>query len=118
MTLKPMPVNIDPLVLQQAKARMQKLESAKNSPDKADTELKKACREFESLLTAQMLKKMRETVPKSDFFGSSEKEEIFQDMLDQEVCRNLSESSSLGLADLMYKQLSRQQGEKEPSETP
>jgi len=72
---------------------------------KEDPALKKACREFESLLVSQMLKKMRDTLPKTDLFGSKDKEEIFQSMLDDETAKSLSEKGSLGLADLLYSQL-------------
>jgi peptidoglycan hydrolase FlgJ len=73
---------------------------------KEDPALKKACSDFESLLVSQMLKKMRDTLPKTDLFGSKDKEEIFQSMLDDETAKHLSENGSLGLADLLYSQLS------------
>ncbi|HOM71350.1 MAG TPA: rod-binding protein [Armatimonadota bacterium] len=76
--------------------------------DNTDPALMKVCVEFESLLATQMLKKMRESVPKTDLFGSRDKEEMFQDMLDQEVCLNLSKSGSIGLAEVLYQQLSMQ----------
>jgi peptidoglycan hydrolase FlgJ len=71
-----------------------------------DQALKKACREFESMLVSQMLKKMRDTLPKTDLFGSKDKEEIFQSMMDDETAKSLSANGSLGLADLLYSQLS------------
>ncbi|HPP74244.1 MAG TPA: rod-binding protein, partial [Armatimonadota bacterium] len=70
--------------------------------DNTDPALMKVCVEFESLLATQMLKKMKESVPKTDLFGSRDKEEMFQDMLDQEVCLNLSKSGSIGLAEVLY----------------
>ncbi|MDO8587053.1 MAG: rod-binding protein [Armatimonadota bacterium] len=73
--------------------------------NKDDAALKKACGEFESLLVAQILHKMRDTVPKSDLFGSREKEAIFQSMLDDETAKQLSNSGTLGIADLLYQQL-------------
>lgn len=73
---------------------------------KDDAALRKACKEFESVLVAQMLHKMRETVPKTDLFGSRDKEELFQSMLDDEFAARMSNSGSLMLADLLYQQLS------------
>ena len=74
---------------------------------KEDVKLRKACQDFEALLLSQMLTKMRETVPKTDLFGSSEKEEIFQGMLDQEIAKEMANSSTMGIAELMYSQLSK-----------
>jgi peptidoglycan hydrolase FlgJ len=75
------------------------------TPQTDDKALKKACHEFESLLVSQMLHKMRDTVPKSTLFGSREKEEMFQSMLDDEMAKDMSNSGSLKIADLLYQQL-------------
>ncbi len=98
MTLEPMPVSLS------IKAT-QPQEGLKTAIEKRDPELMRACREFESLLANQMLKEMRNSIPKTDLFGSREKEEMFQDMLDQEITKNLSSNNSLGLADVIYTQL-------------
>lgn len=85
--------------------------------DKQDARLRKACQDFESLLIGQMLKSMKETVTKSDLFGSREKEEMFQSMLDEQTAIEMSRSGSLGIAEMLYKQLSRlheQPGEGKP----
>jgi len=76
-------------------------------PDPGDIKLRKVCREFESLLVAQMLTKMRSTVPKADLFGSSEKEEFFQDLLDQEIAKQVSQAGTMKIGDLLYIQLSK-----------
>jgi flagellar protein FlgJ len=73
-----------------------------------DTRLRKACKDFESLLVQQLLSKMRTSVPKSDLFGSKDKEEVFQSMLDEEYAKEVSESGSLGLGDLLYAQFAAQ----------
>lgn len=79
--------------------------AALTNKDKEDASLKKACHDFESLMVAQMLKKMQESIQKTDLFGSSEKEEMFQDMLNDEVANELSSQNGIGLGDLIYKQL-------------
>ncbi len=71
-----------------------------------DPKLKKACRDFESLLVQQMLSRMRASLPKSDLFGSKDKEEVFRSMLDEEYAKEVSSSGSLGLADMLYAQFS------------
>jgi flagellar protein FlgJ len=82
--------------------------AAAQAQNKDDAALKKACHEFESLMVNQMIKKMRDSVPKSDFFGSREEEETFQNMLDEETSKNISSSGGFGLGDLIYKQLTAQ----------
>ena len=79
--------------------------AAQTKPPVEDVKLRKTCRDFESLLVQQMLSKMRASIPKSDLFGSKDKEEIFQSMLDEEYAKELSASSSLGLGDMLYEQL-------------
>ncbi len=75
--------------------------------NKEDIKLRKACQGFEALLVQQMLSAMRQTVEKSDIFGSREKEEVFQGMLDEQMAVEMSRTGSLGLADMLYAQLSR-----------
>ena len=81
--------------------------------DKQAARLRKVCQDFESLLIGQMLKSMRETVPKSDVFGSREKEEIFQSMLDEQTAIEMSKTGALGLAEMLYSQLSKLTEKKE-----
>jgi peptidoglycan hydrolase FlgJ len=69
--------------------------------------LKKACKDFEAVLTGFMLKAMRSSVQKSDFFGSEKREGMFTDMMDQQLCSSAAESSSNGIAEMLYKELSR-----------
>ena len=83
------------------------INSVKPASIKDDPSLKKACREFESLLVAEMLKEMNKSIPKSDLFGSREKEEIWQGMLDDEVAKQISGRGTLGLGDTIYAQLLR-----------
>lgn len=82
------------------------------SSGRDDTRLRKACQEFESVLVSYMLGQMRNTVPKSDLMGSSDKEEIFQSMLDQEIAGELSRTDSLKIAELLYMQLSQIEGKR------
>jgi len=70
-----------------------------------DPALRKACREFEAFLVAQLIKNMRASMPKADLFGSAQKEEIFQSMLDEEVAKEISKTSALRLGDMIYVQL-------------
>jgi len=67
--------------------------------------LKAACKEFEGLLMQMMYKQMRKTVPESSLFEKSPAREIFEDMLDEEIINN-AKDRGIGIADILYKQLS------------
>lgn len=83
---------------------------AANKNDSADTKrLKNACRDFEAVFINQMLQAMRKTVVKTDLFGSDQKEEYFREMMDAEISKSISRTSSLGIADMLYRQLSKMQ---------
>ena len=71
---------------------------------KENQKLKQACQDFEAVFMGFMLKGMRKTVPKSEL-GSGREEEMFTDMMDDEICKSASKSRSIGIADMLYRQL-------------
>ena len=82
----------------------------KNTLDDPDYQkkLKDACKGFESMFIQMMWKEMRRTVPENSLFGESNGEKIFRDMLDTELVDRMSEAGGMGLADVMYDQLTAQ----------
>jgi peptidoglycan hydrolase FlgJ len=78
---------------------------------KEDEKLRDACKSFEAMLTGIMLKGMRKTVMKTDLFGSGNEEELFQEMMDNEICQTASKSNSVGISDMLYRQLSSENDE-------
>ncbi len=70
-------------------------------------ELKKACQQFESIMMSMMYKQMKATISKSDFMETSQAKEIYEGMLDDELMDKVG-SRGIGLADILYKQLSKQ----------
>lgn len=85
-------------------------QAANTKPDIAEAKrLKDACRDFEAILVNQMLSSMRKTVVKTDLFGSEQEEEYFREMMDFEVSKSISRTGSLGVAEMLYKQLSKMQ---------
>lgn len=75
---------------------------------KDEKALKEACSQFEGILLQIMYKQMKATVPKSSLIPRSMGTEFFEGMLDDKLVENASQTNSLGLADLLYKQLSKQ----------
>jgi flagellar protein FlgJ len=85
-----------------------RLEAAARNND--DKELKKACQEFEAIMLDMIYKQMKATVIKSDLVETEPGREIFESMLDEELTSEAAKAGGLGLADSLYKQLSRQYG--------
>jgi Rod binding domain-containing protein len=95
---------------------LSKLKDAEKANPKETDKLKDACRQFEAVLVSQMMKEMRATLPKNDFFGSDDKEDFFRGMLDDEISKDVAQSRSLGLAEIIYSQLAPRNTAKVPSE--
>lgn len=98
-------------VLNEMQQKIDKAEKVNAKDEKAakqDKELKEACKGFEAMFLSMMYKEMRATVPENTLFGKSNAEKIFEDMRDNEMMKNVADSGGIGLADMMYRQLSPQ----------
>ncbi len=90
-----------------------RLEAAAEKND--DKELKKACQEFEAIMLDMLYKQMKATVIKSDLIEADPGKEIFESMLDEQLMEQAAKTGSIGLAESLYKQLSRQYGRQLPN---
>jgi flagellar protein FlgJ len=72
-----------------------------------DKKLMDTCVEMESLFVAKMFKEMRKTVQKNEWLHGGFAEEVFEDMLYDEYALNLSKNTKLGIAGMLYKELSK-----------
>lgn len=68
--------------------------------------LREACEGFESVFIQKMWEQMRATVPKGGLLQGRD-EQYWQGMFDQELSKKMSSAGGIGLADMMYEQLSR-----------
>lgn len=85
----------------------QTLDNAMQNGD--DKELKEACVEFESYFLNMMFKSMKKTVVSGGgIFEKSNAQKMFEEMLDEELTKKMANTGGIGLADMMYKQMSRQ----------
>ncbi len=66
-------------------------------------QLRKACREFESLFTAYLLKSMRSSIIRGEEISNTSK--LYEGMFDEAVAREISLSGAFGLGDILYEQL-------------
>lgn len=67
-----------------------------------------ACQDLESVFVNTVIKTMRQSIQKSSLIGDSFAQETYQSMLDEEYSKQISQTKSLGIADMLYKQLSEQ----------
>lgn len=91
-----------------AQGFMTQLDAAKTSQDTAalkQAKLRKACQMFESHFLKMMWTEMRKTIPKSGMVSGGQAENIFTDMLDQERAEAAAMGRSMGLADMLERQL-------------
>ncbi len=98
-----------------------KVRAAQNAvSDKQRSELKKVAQEFEAVFIAQMLKVMRETIEESGLTEGGFGKSIYTELFDQEVALNMARHGTLGIADILYRNLSESAGseEKPSSELP
>ena len=79
--------------------------SVKTTTSEAEKKLRKACEEFESVFTYEMLKSMRKSIEKSDLFSGGQGEEIYESMLDQELSKNVAGKGSNSISEMLYQQL-------------
>lgn len=95
-------------------------QATQNISDTEDqTKLKQACRDMEAVFLNFMMSKMRDTVPKDGLIKQSNAESIMTSMLDGELTKNMAQVGGIGLADMLYRQLSQTiNTEKNKSQTP
>lgn len=82
--------------------------------EREDKKLKEACKDFEALFLSSLMKAMRKTVHKTNLFGSDSGEQTFQEMMDVEISNAAARNSSMGIADMLYKQLKWEIAQKTP----
>jgi soluble lytic murein transglycosylase-like protein len=74
-------------------------------PNAASSDAKKwkVAQDFEAMFIHQMLKSMRNTVPKDEEMSNGRR--IFTEMLDEQIANTASRTGSFGLAQIIYKEL-------------
>lgn len=71
-----------------------------------EAELKKACKNFEAIILQQMLTAMRKSVPKDGLLDSGYAQDMYQSMYDEGLAKEMASGRGIGLADVLYHQLS------------
>jgi soluble lytic murein transglycosylase-like protein len=87
--------------------QIQGLSSQTPRPGSTPEQIRKVAQEFESIFSSLMIKAMRSTVGENPLVPRSFGEDVYTDMLDNEYSKKLAANGSLGLADLIVKELER-----------
>ena len=73
-----------------------------------DKKLRKACADFEALMTYNMLKTMRRTIPSGGLLPRSSSREVYESMMDQHIADAVARKGrGIGLQKVLYDQLSK-----------
>lgn len=72
-----------------------------------EEKLRESCEGFEAIFLQKMWEQMRKTVPKEGYLHSKD-EEMYQSLFDVELCKKMAGAGGIGLADMLYEQLSQQ----------
>jgi len=81
-------------------------ELARRASSSDTNELREVCEEFESLFVKMMLDSMRATLSDDTLIPKNSGEKLFEDKLYDEYAKSMSKTADLGIADMMYDQLS------------
>lgn len=82
---------------------------AKDADESKHEEIVAVAKKFEALMLHAMLKSMRSTIVEDELTGSNG-QDLYRDMMDQEIAKNISESGGFGIQDVLARQLGSNMG--------
>ncbi len=91
----------DPRFAMDQATRPKPPETAGSDPE----QLRRSCQEFEAIFIQEMFKAMRATIPDGGLIPRGNDQQIFQDLLDQNIAMDMARRQGLGLADALFRQL-------------
>jgi flagellar protein FlgJ len=71
--------------------------------------LKKACADLESVFVSEIMKAMRNSVPKSGLFPEAAGSDVYQSIADTQFAEYLSQGSGFGLGEMVYNQMAERE---------
>lgn len=87
--------------------------TAQNKPPKPTTPFEKKAREtadsFEAVFLSQILKSMSLGLKSDGPFGGGHSEEVFRDVLNEEIATQISRNGGIGLSDSVYREILKTQ---------
>ena len=93
----------------QAKAQQSEFEDIlkQAQEEKDDKKLMETCRNLESVFVNMMFKQMQSTLSKTSLTDGGFAEDMYNDMLVEQYSEEATKGKGLGLAQMIYKQLSK-----------
>ncbi|RJP30578.1 MAG: hypothetical protein C4527_09545 [Candidatus Omnitrophota bacterium] len=83
----------------------------------SDRQMRETAVEFEAMVLRQLLKEMRKTIPKSELSENSFSTEMYTEIVDDHLAKQMAESNTFGLSDVIYAELKEKNEKiKNPSE--
>ena len=82
-------------------------EPAERLPRTDPEQLRQRCQDFEAVMVQAMLKSMRASVPEGGLLPKGNDQQIFEDLLDQQVAVAMSRKQGMGIADALFRQLQK-----------
>lgn len=67
--------------------------------------LKNLCQDFESFFMREVIKAMRDTVPKNSLLHGGNAEEIYKSMYDDQLATNMAKEGDSGISQALFRQL-------------
>lgn len=87
-----------------------KLESGVSTSTKDEQQLRDICQEFEAVMVQTMFKAMRGSEVENPLVEKDMASDIYRDLFDGEVARELAHNQSMGIGQQIYRQLQHQDG--------
>ncbi|MBG0790907.1 MAG: rod-binding protein [Desulfovibrionaceae bacterium] len=87
------------------KRQMDGLKERLTSGENKETQLREACRNFEAVFISKLWQQMKQSVPKEGYLHSRQ-EESYEAMFDRDFAEKMAKAGGIGLADMIYEQLS------------
>jgi murein DD-endopeptidase MepM/ murein hydrolase activator NlpD len=103
-TINPLPTDVLTATANRFEGKVRAAQGS--AGDSRQSELKKVAQEFEAVFIAQLLKVMRETIEESGLMGGGFGKSIYTELFDQEVSLDMARRGTLGIADLLCRNLS------------
>lgn len=91
----------------------QKIATGSDKKVSTEKEMEKAATDFEALLLHQMMESMWATVPQDGMLSGSKEEGMYRDMLNQEITKSIAEGRSIGVKEVILKDMKRLEGKTE-----
>ncbi len=101
-----------PFINTESLINIAKAESSKNSlknGSKSEHDIKKAAQDFEAVMLNMVIKAMWKTIPKSGLFEKNSATQIYEGLIHSSLSEEMARNGGMGIAKVLYQQLSREQ---------